>query len=708
MTSKMLSLKLLDIHPKLMRLGRLCYLSTLPRSNAQERNEEEVLKKIIYSSKIYEDRRWNNILQMRRHAKEKLARKYSMKASIALKYLSSSETSSSDDENSSPITSVSSDVESLPPVMPIGLKVVSADHFSQSEPSIDTNEVDESNNSPAGLERDSSTVSTRKFWSNDYVRITHKVEDEDQRADSEWVLKYGTSNPGIPSSNVPCGGCGAVLHCKDTSIPGFIPQELFTECKTKDLRTITCQRCYFLQNHDTALSIAVDAKVYPKIISYIKRKKSLVLLAIDLTDFPCSIWPGISDLVGLDCPMFLVGNKVDLLVGDSKGWLGHVEESLRKCFPARANILGTQLISAKTGFGVEELITQLHNTWQYQGDVYLVGCTNVGKSTLFNALLQSDYCKVKAADLVQRATTAPWPGTTLNLLKFPILRPEGWRTYLRSQRLKRENYRAENQLRQEQAKSDRSKRVSPPQLIGHIGRTFHLSSKRDDDPFSSPDFSDPKTPIPGGGLNPNDRDFAKGRWFYDTPGVLHNDQILDLLTTEELMKVLPQKTIEPRTVIMKPGWTLFVGGLARIDYLQGESTSNRWTVFVSRELPITICFTNDAEEVYETLLESDKFVVPYNDAQRLEKWPSLKHKEEFKFSGLSKYKCCGDIVLSSCGWVSFAPNEKEIIHIRPWTPEGRGIYARFPALLPFAVNNRGILMRGTPAFSRRRNDNEST
>lgn len=56
------------------------------------------------------------------------------------------------------------------------------------------------------------------------------------------------------------------------------------------------------------------------------------------------------------------------------------------------------------------------------GDVYLVGCTNVGKSTLFNALLQSDYCKVKAVDLIQRATTSPWPGTTLNLLKVMIER----------------------------------------------------------------------------------------------------------------------------------------------------------------------------------------------------------------------------------------------------------------------------------------------
>lgn len=84
--------------------------------------------------------------------------------------------------------------------------------------------------------------------------------------------------------------------------------------------------------------------------------------------------------------------------------------------------------------------------WGYQGDVYLVGWTNVGKSSLFNILVDSDYSKVcslclqilkfssktkfelivsyqvQASSLVQRATTCVWPGTTL---KFLILRPSG-------------------------------------------------------------------------------------------------------------------------------------------------------------------------------------------------------------------------------------------------------------------------------------------
>lgn len=57
---------------------------------------------------------------------------------------------------------------------------------------------------------------------------------------------------------------------------------------------------------------------------------------------------------------------------------------------------------------------------------------------MFNALINSDYCKVQAVNLVQRATISPWPGTTLNLLKFPILNPTAKKLLFRTQRLKEE------------------------------------------------------------------------------------------------------------------------------------------------------------------------------------------------------------------------------------------------------------------------------
>jgi len=48
--------------------------------------------------------------------------------------------------------------------------------------------------------------------------------------------------------------------------------------------------------------------------------------------------------------------------------------------------------------------------FSYKGDLHLVGCTNSGKSTLFNSLLMSDLCRNNARGLISRATTSIWPG----------------------------------------------------------------------------------------------------------------------------------------------------------------------------------------------------------------------------------------------------------------------------------------------------------
>ncbi|GFS26362.1 nitric oxide-associated protein 1 [Elysia marginata] len=42
-------------------------------------------------------------------------------------------------------------------------------------------------------------------------------------------------------------------------------------------------------------------------------------------------------------------------------------------------------------------------------DVYIVGTANTGKSSLFNTLLASDYCKSSARTLIERATVSMWP-----------------------------------------------------------------------------------------------------------------------------------------------------------------------------------------------------------------------------------------------------------------------------------------------------------
>ena len=287
---------------------------------------------------------------------------------------------------------------------------------------------------------------------------------------------YGTSNPDIPISKIPCGGCGALLHCQNTSVPGYLPSEIFSGKTKHELRGKICQRCRFLREHNVALNVQIKPEDYPKVLSVIQDKIAIVILVVDLLDFPCSIWPGLLDIIGLKRPVLVVGNKVDLLPKDSPGYLDGIKKSLMQSLEQsdlkRANVKDVCLVSATTGYGVEQLITKIQSTWGFRGDAYLMGCTNVGKSSLFNALIQSDLCKTQAVDLLERATVSPWPGTTLNLLKFPLLRPTGTRLTDRIQRLMAESQvrAAEQEERRMQLKKSRR-----PEHATLIGNSLSLS-----------------------------------------------------------------------------------------------------------------------------------------------------------------------------------------------------------------------------------------
>lgn len=152
------------------------------------------------------------------------------------------------------------------------------------------------------------------------------------------------------------------------------------------------------------------------------------------------------------------------------------------------------------------------------------------------------------------------------------------------------------------------------------------------------------------GLDENDEKFINSKWLYDTPGVVHPDQSINLLTTEELMMTLPTVAIKPRTFNIRPQQTLFVGGLGRIDCLKTASQYVRFTVFSAHTLPITVCYMKDADEVYDKLLGTNLFAVPCGSQKRLSMWPGLScYKEPIQLTGINDKTSCADIVLSSAG-----------------------------------------------------------
>ncbi|XP_033301539.1 nitric oxide-associated protein 1 [Bombus bifarius] len=530
-------------------------------------------------------------------------------------------------------------------------------------------------------------------WMSDYEQFDDTLLD---------VSRYGTSDPNSNVSCVPCGGCGALLHCRDPAIPGYLPSELFSFKSDEDLKSMTCQRCHFLKFYNTALEVKVSIEDYPKLLRVIKSKKCAVILIIDLTDFPCSIWPDLKSVLHPFTPIFLVGNKVDLLPTDSPSFLENVKQCLLDSVidvtgVKRENITHVQLMSAKTGYGIEHLINKLQYKWRHKGDVYLVGCTNVGKSSLFNTLLNSDYCKVQAIDLVQRATVSAWPGTTLNLLKFPILNPTDKKRRLRTVRLIKERFYRTQESHYKNYQFEMTKDMKFATLEEHVGKSFTRKSLKDAraDPFSEVSHKAvSRKPV----LDESRPEYKQSRWCYDTPGTIQADQILNLLTTDELSLTLPQEIITPRTFMFRPKETVFVAGMGRLDYLEGEYFI-RCTLFASEHLPITMCRTTDADEVYDRLLGTSAFRVPIDDSERLKVWPKLKPKEIRQITGVNGEESVADVVLSSIGWIAITPLENESVSLRAWTPEGRGIYLRCPALLKKSVSLRGAKVRGTPMYS---------
>ncbi|GAB6024910.1 hypothetical protein CHUAL_010015 [Chamberlinius hualienensis] len=521
-----------------------------------------------------------------------------------------------------------------------------------------------------------------------------------------WKIFYGTPNSTIPITKIPCGGCGAYLHCQNESIAGYLPSEILTKMSNIELQDVLCQRCSFLQDYNIALNLSVPPETYSEIISKIKEKPSLIVLMVDLLDFPCSIWPGIIDLVGPEQPILVVGNKVDLLPKDGFDYLVRMKrilaESLKKYgIDNGMNIRNVRLISARTGYGIEELISDIHKNWGTTGDIYVIGCTNVGKSTLFNALLQSDLCKAQAMDLIQRATISIWPGTTLNLLKFPVMRPAAWRVALRKKRLESWKYLLQQEQQLRQLKLKETKDPEYATLIGHVGLTFTNDEVSEAVTASKDAFqlaSSSRGDIPKRRLckfDPDDYEYKSGKWVYDTPGSVHKDQIITLLTMEELSWTLPNCYTPPRCFVLRPGHTLFLAGLGRLDYIEGAK-SIVMMLFSSPHLPVSIMKTQLADQFYSNYLGTEIMKVPFGDFKRLKDFPALVPKE-FNITGEGWKHCCADILFSSAGWTSIAYETGLEAKFLAYTPEGRGCHLRLPALLQHAIRLRGERISHTPA-----------
>jgi len=228
-----------------------------------------------------------------------------------------------------------------------------------------------------------------------------------------------------------CSGCGAVFQSEDPEKPGYVipSKNPVTGDQSSDSgltsRKLVCQKCFNLNHYNKPFPITVTSSEIQEYLRHLQRRKGLILYVVDLLDLPGSLFPDLLETVGEAKRIIVVGNKIDTLPVD--GHTGKQEEHLQKMLFTMckahglegANIKSTCLVSAKSGFGILQLASKILEHWDHKGDIYLVGCSNTGKTSLFNLLLDL-FSVYKKADLLQRATVSLWPCTTERMLRFPI------------------------------------------------------------------------------------------------------------------------------------------------------------------------------------------------------------------------------------------------------------------------------------------------
>ena len=300
---------------------------------------------------------------------------------------------------------------------------------------------------------------------------------------------------GINVEEVKCIGCGVTIQTEDPKLEGYAPPASLIK---KNLFAAVVLECEIIMNYNLFL---LQEMTFLNILNGIGMKDGMVVKIVDIFDFNGSWISGLHRFVG-NKDILLIGNKSDILPNSVN------PNRLINWMRAEAVKLGLKpvdvlLVSAYKGHGMEEALSAIDSIRRGK-DVYVVGCTNVGKSTFINRIIKG------ATGVGEVITTSHFPGTTLDLVEIPL-----------------------------------------------------------DD----------------------------GKAIYDTPGIINDHQIAHHLDTRDLKAITPKKEIKPKVFQLNSEQTLFIGGLARFDFISGDRSS--FMVYVSNDLQIHRTKLSNADTLYE-------------------------------------------------------------------------------------------------------------
>ena len=359
-----------------------------------------------------------------------------------------------------------------------------------------------------------------------------------------------------------CIGCGATIQSDDPEQIGYTPKSAVEKGIEND--ELYCQRCFRLRHYNEIAPVSLTDDDFLRLLNQIRDANALIVYVVDIFDFNGSLIPGLHRFVG-DNPILLVGNKEDLLPRSLR------RTKLMDWMRQQANLAGIRpidvtLVSAKRNHQISDLL-ELIEKYRADRDVYVVGVTNVGKSTLINQIIK------QTTGVKELITTSRFPGTTLDKIEIPL-----------------------------------------------------------DD----------------------------GKQLVDTPGIIHPDQMAHVLPAGALKYVAPQNEIKPRTFQLNDQQTIFLGGVARFDYVRGPR--NGVVAYFDNNLNLHRTKLGNADEFYKKHV-GGLLTPPAENA--VTDFPQLE-RHEFHLTSKS------DLVIEGLGWITI-PGDTTVAG---WAPKGVSVVVR--------------------------------
>lgn len=187
-----------------------------------------------------------------------------------------------------------------------------------------------------------------------------------------------------------CVGCGINLQTKNKDIEGYVD----------DINKEICERCFKLKHYGEYKEVTLDNKDYQNILDNIP-SDSLVVYLTSVLNLNLEYIENFNNVI-------IVLTKKDLLPKSVKDYkLINYVANITKNYQA------IEVISSIKNYNLDNLMNKIKQ-YKNNQEVYFIGMTNSGKSTLINKIIKN------YSDNKLEVTTSIYPSTTLNKIELNI------------------------------------------------------------------------------------------------------------------------------------------------------------------------------------------------------------------------------------------------------------------------------------------------